>query len=50
LNLSACDVLYHLTKLLLSAYAKPDRASSGAMPHAVVICARQNGAGWLFDG
>ncbi len=34
LNLSHCDVLYHLTKLLLMAYAMPERPSAGKMLHA----------------
>ena len=37
LNLSHWDVLYHLTKLLLTAYAIPDRASSGTMLHADIM-------------
>lgn len=37
LKRSACDWLYHFTKLLLRAYARPDRASSGAMSHAVIM-------------
>ena len=34
LNLSHCDVLYHLTKLLLMAYAMPERPSAGKTLHA----------------
>ena len=36
-NLSDCDVQYHLTKLLLMAYAIPGRASSGKTLHANII-------------
>jgi hypothetical protein len=36
-NLCACDMQYHLTKLLLIEYAMPGRALSGAILQAAII-------------